>query len=45
MFLSKLQYIHNNPVKEGYVENALDYVYSSARGYAHIKGLVDVAIM
>ena len=45
MFLSKLHYIHNNPVKEGYVENAVDYLYSSARDYANIKGLVQVAVV
>jgi REP element-mobilizing transposase RayT len=45
MFLSKLHYIHNNPVREGYVDNATDYLYSSARDYAYIKGLVQVAVV
>lgn len=45
MFLSKLHYIHNNPIKEGYVENALDDIYNIAKDYANIKGLVDVAIL
>jgi REP element-mobilizing transposase RayT len=45
MFLSKLHYIHNNPVKEGYVDNATDYLYSSARDYNNSKGLVQVAVV
>ena len=38
----KLNYIHQNPVKEGIVFRAEDYVYSSARDYAGGKGLLDV---
>ena len=34
MFMQKMHYIHNNPVKEGLVDNALDYKYSSARIWA-----------
>jgi hypothetical protein len=34
----KLDYIHNNPVKAGFVENPEDYLYSSAKDYAGIKG-------
>ncbi len=33
MFLTKLNYIHNNPVKAGLVEQAEQYKYSSARNY------------
>ncbi len=38
----KLDYIHNNPVAEGIVENPEHYLYSSARDYAGGKGLIDV---
>jgi REP element-mobilizing transposase RayT len=41
----KLDYIHNNPVIEGIVENAEDYLYSSARDYAGIKGLLVVELI
>jgi REP element-mobilizing transposase RayT len=34
MFLQKVHYIHNNPVKDGSVQNPLDYRYSSARFWA-----------
>ena len=32
-FLQKLEYIHYNPVKKGYVEKPEDWKYSSARNY------------
>ena len=31
LFMQKVNYIHNNPVKAGYVERAIDYRWSSAR--------------
>ncbi len=31
---SKLDYIHANPVRAGWVENSEDYLYSSARNYS-----------
>ena len=31
MFMEKLNYIHQNPVRAGLVENAKDYRWSSAR--------------
>jgi len=31
--LTRLNYIHNNPVKAGLVENPEDYIYCSARNY------------
>ena len=33
MFLAKLNYIHNNPLKAGLVNKVEDYKYSSARNY------------
>jgi putative transposase len=39
----KLEYIHNNPVKRGYVSGATHWRYSSARNYARMDSLVDVA--
>jgi REP element-mobilizing transposase RayT len=41
----KLNYLHNNPVEEGIVENAEDYVYSSARDYAGTNGLLEVELI
>ena len=38
----KINYIHNNPVKEQFVSSAMDYVYSSARSFAGKKGLIDL---
>ncbi len=45
LFEQKLNYIHNNPVKAGIVEKAEDYLYSSARDYVGIKGLVDIELI
>lgn len=39
----KLDYIHQNPVKRGYVEQPEHWRYSSARNYLGQPGLIDVA--
>lgn len=44
IFEQKLNYIHNNPVVEEYVQNPEDYLYSSARDYSGIKGLINVSM-
>ena len=41
----KLNYIHNNPVEEGLVFKAEQYVYSSAIDYAGEKGLLDIMLI
>jgi len=38
----KINYVHMNPVKAGYVFRPEDYVYSSAVNYAGLKGVIDV---
>jgi putative transposase len=38
----KLDYIHLNPVKRGYVDRAEHWSYSSARNYAGVEGLIEV---
>ena len=40
----KIDYTHGNPVEAGFVENEQDYLYSSARDYCGIKGLVKVIV-
>ena len=42
MMRQKLEYIHNNPVKRGYVSDPTHWRYSSARNYARIESLVSV---
>lgn len=44
-FESKLDYIHQNPVKDGLVEFPEDYVFSSARNYAERTALLQVDII
>jgi putative transposase len=41
----KLNYIHQNPVVEGWVEAPEHYLYSSAKNYAGEKGLLDVLFL
>jgi len=41
----KLEYIHDNPVKAEIVENAVEYIYSSAKNYAGEPGLIDVVLI
>ena len=38
----KLKYIHYNPVEAGFVEKEEDWLYSSARKYYGLKGLIEV---
>lgn len=42
MVRQKLEYIHLNPVKRGYVDDPLHWRYSSARNYAGEPGLIEV---
>ena len=42
MMRNKINYIHNNPVKRGYVDKACHWRYSSARDYDGINGLIDI---
>ena len=41
----KLNYIHNNPVADKIVTNPEEYLYSSARNYADMEGLIDVVVI
>jgi len=42
MMRDRINYIHMNPVKRGYVDEAKHWRYSSARDYEDIKGLLDI---
>ena len=42
MMRQKLTYVHDNPVKRGYVDDPVHWRYSSARNYAGLPGLIDV---
>lgn len=41
-FKQKLNYIHQNPVRQGFVTNPEDYLYSSAFGYNTNDGLLKI---
>lgn len=42
MMRQKIEYIHQNPVKRGYVDKAEHWRYSSARDYAGADGMLEV---
>jgi hypothetical protein len=41
----KFDYIHNNPIEAGFVENSEEFLCSRARDYAGIKGLLDIKLI
>ena len=45
MIDSKMNYIHDNPVRAGWVENSEDYLYSSARNYAGLNKLLEIEVI
>jgi hypothetical protein len=44
MMVQKIEYIHANPVKRGYVDTPEHWRYSSARNYLGGIGLLDVCM-
>lgn len=44
-YRQKLEYIHQNPVKQEIVARQEDYLYSSARNYAGFNGLIKVIVV
>lgn len=45
MIDSRLNYIHQNAVEAGYVENGEAYLYSSARDYSEEKGMIEIILL
>lgn len=45
VLLDRINHIHENPVRERIVEHAESYIFSSARDYAGIPGLVKVKVV
>jgi putative transposase len=42
MIDQRLAYLHNNPVKGGWISRPEDYVWSSARDYSGVRGILDI---
>lgn len=42
MMIERMNYIHQNPVKRGYVDVAKHWRYSSARDYEGVDGLIEI---
>ncbi|MBT4936498.1 transposase [Candidatus Peregrinibacteria bacterium] len=45
MLKQKIEYIHNNPVKRGLVEDPVHWLYSSARNYFGGSGELDIEMI
>jgi hypothetical protein len=45
MLQQKVEYIHNNPVKRGYVDDPAHWRYSSYRNYVGEPGLLEVNLL
>lgn len=43
-FFEKLNYIHQNPVRNLIVANPEDYLFSSARNYAKLDSMIDIVL-
>jgi putative transposase len=44
MMQEKINYIHMNPVKRGYVDEAIHWRYSSARNYAGLESVIKITL-
>ena len=42
MIESRVNYIHQNPIRAGYVEQAHEYIYSSAKNFAEQLSLMEI---
>ena len=42
MMDSRVDYIHENPVRAGWEEVPEDYLYSSARNFAGLESLIEI---
>ena len=45
MARQKLNYIHYNPVEAGFVDKEEDWIFSSARNYYGLKGIIEVELI
>jgi len=45
VLIQKLEYIHYNPVKRGYIEDPAHWCYSSYKDYTEGKGLLPIEII
>ena len=45
ILMQKVEYIHHNPVRAGFVEKAEDWLYSSARNYLGLNHIMDIDVI
>ena len=44
MVSQKMDYIHANPVRSGFVNEPVDWRYSSAKDYLGVDGLIPITL-
>jgi len=45
LLVQKLEYIHNNPVRRGYVDDPVHWRYSSYRNYMNMEGILSLDVL
>ena len=45
LLIQKIEYVHTNPVKAGFVARPQDFLYSSARNFAGLQSVIDLDSM
>ena len=45
IMLERLDYVHNNPVEAGFVDQPADWVFSSARDYEDQIGIIEISFL
>ncbi|WP_339700544.1 hypothetical protein [uncultured Roseivirga sp.] len=43
--IQRLNYVHNNPVEAGFVDQPADWVFSNARDYEDQKGIIEISFL
>lgn len=45
MMDQKPDYVHNNPVEQGFINRAEDFPWNSMANYIGVKGMIDVEVI
>tara|TARA_R110000823_G_scaffold315696_1_gene450413 strand:+ start:48149 stop:48349 length:201 start_codon:yes stop_codon:yes gene_type:complete len=45
IMIQRLNYVHNNPVEAGFVDQPADWVFSNARDYEDQKGIIEISFL
>lgn len=45
IMMQRIDYIHNNPVEAGFVDDPKEWIFSSARDYEDQRGLIEISFL